>query len=49
MEDDCNPVGECPACGEEVLYDEWGVAYGVDLLCPYCGEAFHVDDVYPQA
>ena len=51
MEDDFDPLADCPECGAEHGYSEWEVAEGRDdaVRCPSCGAAVAVDDLYPLA
>lgn len=51
MEDDFDPLADCPECGAEHGYSEWEVAEGRDdaVRCPSCGAAVLVDDLYPLA
>jgi len=51
MEDDFDPLADCPECGAEHGYSEWEVAEGRDdaVCCPSCGAAVAVDDLYPLA
>jgi endogenous inhibitor of DNA gyrase (YacG/DUF329 family) len=47
MEDE-EPSADCPACGQEVAWSEWGGAEG-ECECPHCGHLSHADELFPLA
>ncbi|MDP9973671.1 endogenous inhibitor of DNA gyrase (YacG/DUF329 family) [Variovorax paradoxus] len=49
--EDFDPLADCPECGAEHGYSEWGEGYCHDdaVTCPSCGALVPVDDLYPLA
>lgn len=42
--------GDCPSCGAEVSYEEWGESSTEGAICcPACGVSCDVEDVFPSS